>query len=110
MGTMWQYLNSNRDYKKIKKWIVKYDAQEFSSDQALSGEAVSGAKVSLSQEGSIKYTATTDADGNFVIQAVKAGEYILKISKEGYKRYKQTYQMNQSNVSPLEITMKKKQK
>lgn len=108
IGTMWQYLNSNSDYKKMKKWIVKYDAQEFSSSQALSGEVVPDAKVSLSQKGNIKYRTTTDADGNFVIKAVKAGEYILKISKEGYKTYKQNYQMNQSNVTPLDITMRKK--
>ncbi|MFN3532875.1 MAG: carboxypeptidase-like regulatory domain-containing protein [Candidatus Brocadia sp.] len=109
IGTMWQYLNSNSDYKKIKKWIVKYDAQEFSSSQALSGEAVPDAEVRLSQEGSIKYSAITDADGNFVIKAVKAGEYKLKVSKKGYKTYKQSYQMNQGNVTPLEITMKRKQ-
>lgn len=109
IGTMWQYLNSNSDYKKMKRWIVKYDAQEFSSGQVSSGgKAVSAARVSLRQNGSVRYKAVTDAEGKFVMKAVKAGEYILKISKEGYKTYKQTYQMNQGSVIPLEITMKRK--
>lgn len=109
IGTMWKYLNSNSDYKKMKKWIVKYDAQEFSSSEVSSGgEAISEARVSLRQNGSVRYKAVTDAEGKFVMKAVKAGEYILKISKEGYKTYKQAYQMNQGNVIPLEITMKRK--
>ena len=109
IGTMWKYLNSNSDYKKMKKWIVKYNAQEFSSSLVSSiGKAVSAARISLRQNGIVKYQAATDAGGKFVIQEVKAGEYTLKFSKEGYKTYKQTYQMNQSNVTPLEITMKRK--
>lgn len=105
---MWPYLNSDRDYDKIEKWIVEYDAQEFSSSQAVSGGPVTNAKVRLSQNGHIKYRTTTDAEGNFVVKAVKAGKYLLKISKNGYNPYKQYYQMNQSNVTPLEITMEKK--
>ncbi|MCK6467951.1 MAG: carboxypeptidase-like regulatory domain-containing protein [Candidatus Brocadia sinica] len=109
IGTMWKYLNSRSDYKKMKKWIVKYNAQEFSSGQVSSvGEAISAARVSLRQNGSVRYKTVTDAEGTFVMKSVKAGEYILKISKKGYKTYKQSYQMNQSNVIPLEITIKKK--
>lgn len=110
IGTMWQYLNSNSDYKKIKKWIVKYNAQEYSSGQELSlGKAVPGAEVRLRRDNRDIYKTATDDEGKFVMKAVKAGEYILKISKEGHKTHKQIYQMNQSNVSPLEITMKIKQ-
>ncbi len=54
------------------------------------------------------YKTATDNEGKFVMKAVKAGEYILKIFKERYKTHKQTYQMNQSNVTPLEIKMKRK--
>lgn len=109
IGTMWQYLNSNSDYKRIKKWIVKYNAQEYSSGQGVSlRKALSGAEVSLRQDNRDIYKTATDDEGKFVMKAVKAGEYILKIFKEGYKTHKQTYQMNQSNVTPLEIKMKRK--
>lgn len=109
IGTMWQYLNSNSDYKRIKKWMVKYNAQEYSSGQGVSlGKAVTGAEVTLRQDNRDIYKTATDDEGKFVMKAVKAGEYILKIFKEGYKTHKQTYQMNQSNVTPLEIKMKRK--
>ena len=70
--------------------------------------AISGAKLKLSKNGRIKYRTTTDSTGAFVLEKVKAGEYTLKISKKGYKLYTQTYQMNQSNVASLEITLSKK--
>ncbi|MDO8744276.1 MAG: carboxypeptidase-like regulatory domain-containing protein [Candidatus Brocadiaceae bacterium] len=108
-GTMWNNLNSTSEYDKIKNWIVVYNAQESSSSQGSAGAAISGAKVRLSQYGRIKYRTTTDSTGAFVLGKVKAGEYTLKISKKGYKLYTQTYQMNQSNVASLEITLDKKQ-
>lgn len=108
-GTMWNNLNNTSEYDKIKDWIVVYNAQESSSSQGSAGAAISGAKVRLSRYGRIKYRITTDSTGAFVLGKVKAGEYTLKISKKGYKRYTQTYQMNQSNVASLEITLDKKQ-
>ena len=84
-------------------------AQESSSSHGSAGAAISGAKVKLSKNGSIKYRTTTNSTGAFVLGKVKAGEYTLKISKKGYKLYTQTYQMNQSNVASLEITLDKKQ-
>ena len=107
-GTMWTNLNSTSQYNKIKDWIVVYNAQESSSSQGSTGAAISGAKVRLSQKGTIKYRTTADSTGAFVLKKVKAGEYTLKVSKKGYKPYSQTYQMNQSNVSSLEITLSKK--
>ena len=107
-GTMWVNLNSTSEYNKIKNWIVVYNAQEFSSSQGSAGAAISGAKVKLSKNGRIKYRTTTDSTGAFVLGKVKAGEYTLKISKKGYKRHTQTYQMNQSNVASLEVTLSKK--
>ena len=94
---------------KIKDWIVVYNVQESSSSQGSAGAGISGAKVKLSKNGRIKYRTTTDSTGAFVLGKVKAGEYTLKISKKGYKRHTQTYQMNQSNVASLEITLDKKQ-
>ncbi len=107
-GTMWNNLNSTSEYDKIKNWIVVYNAQESSSSQGSAGAAISGAKVRLSKNGRIKYRTTTDSTGAFVLGKVKAGEYTLKISKKGYKLYTQTYQMNQSNVASMEITLSKK--
>ena len=108
-GTMWINLNSTSEYNKIKGWIVGYNAQEYSSSQGSAVAAISGAKVKLSKNGRIKYRTTTDSTGVFVLEKVKAGEYTLKVFKKGYKRYTQTYQMNQSNVASLEITLDKKQ-
>ncbi|MDO8141626.1 MAG: carboxypeptidase-like regulatory domain-containing protein [Candidatus Brocadiales bacterium] len=107
-GTMWTNLNSTSEYNKIKDWIVVYNAQESSSSQGSAGAVIASAKVRLSQNGRIKYRTTTDSTGAFVLNKVKAGEYTLKVSKKGYKPYSQTYQMNQSNVSSLEITLIKK--
>ncbi|HHT9114299.1 MAG TPA: carboxypeptidase-like regulatory domain-containing protein [Candidatus Wunengus sp. YC65] len=108
-GTMWVNLNSTSEYNKIKDWIVVYNAQEYSSSQGSGGAAISDAKVKLSKNGRVKYKTTTDSTGAFVLEKVKAGEYTLKVFKKGYKRYTQTYQMNQSNVTPMEITLDKKQ-
>jgi hypothetical protein len=108
-GTMWNYLNSTSEYNKIKDWIVVYNAQESSSSQGSAVAAISGAKVKLSKNGRIKYRTTTDSTGAFVLEKVKAGEYTLKVFKKGYKWYTQTYQMNQSDVASLEITLDKKQ-
>ncbi len=108
-GTMWVNLNSTSEYNKIKDWIVVYNAQEYSSSQGSAGAAISDAKVKLSKNGRIKYKTTTDSTGTFVLEKVKAGEYTLKVFKKGYKRHTQSYQMNQSNVASLEITLDKKQ-
>lgn len=105
LGTMWVNLKSMSDYKKIKDWIVKYNAQEFSTT---GGVAVSDAKVKLLQNGKVKYSSITDADGKFTLNKVKAGGYKLKVSKDGYRTSVQPYQMYQRNVAPLAITLEKK--
>ncbi|HHT9107250.1 MAG TPA: carboxypeptidase-like regulatory domain-containing protein [Candidatus Wunengus sp. YC63] len=107
-GTMWVNLNSTSEYNKIKDWIVVYNAQEYSSSQGSAGAAISDAKVKLSKNGRVKYKTTTDSTGAFVLEKVKAGKYTLKVFKKGYKRHTQSYQMNQSNSTSLEITLNKK--
>ncbi|TLD42903.1 MAG: hypothetical protein JETT_0803 [Candidatus Jettenia ecosi] len=102
-GSMWQYLGNLSEYKKIKRWIVKFHAQETSS----TGQFIANAHISLLENNKVKYSTITDGEGKFVLKKVKAGEYILKVSKEGYKTSIQPYQMKQVNVSPLEITMTK---
>ncbi len=97
-----------RQYNKIKDWIVVYNAREHSSSQGSAGAAVSDAKVKLSKNGRVKYKTTIDATGAFVLEKVKAGEYTLKVFKKGYKRHTQSYQMNQSNVASMEITLSRK--
>ncbi|MFO0792597.1 MAG: carboxypeptidase-like regulatory domain-containing protein [Candidatus Brocadiaceae bacterium] len=103
-GTMWVYLKSISNYRKIKKWIVKYNAQEFS---ATSGVAVSDAEIKLLQNGKVKYTSMTDGDGRFTLDKVKAGEYTLRVSRDGYATYSQPYQMYQRNVTPLAVSLEK---
>lgn len=108
IGTMWPYLNNQADFQKISDWIVKYNAQEFSSGQtSASGAAVSRATVELWQSGRKMYSANTNALGSFTINKVKAGSYTVKAAKKGYQAYTQDYQMNQSNVSPLDIQLSK---
>ena len=74
-------------------------------------DPVYGATVSLSKKKNkkdkIKYSATTDINGEFILQKVKAGKYTLTVSKTGYETYSQTYIMTQTNVVPLEITLNK---
>ena len=107
-GTMWTNLNSDAEYEKIRDWIVTYDAQETSSGQGTTGVAVADARVGLSLKGKIKYKTTTDSTGAFTLKKVKANEYTLKAIKKGYKLYKQTYEMKQKDVVPLEITLEEK--
>lgn len=104
LGTMWPNLRSAREYNQIKDWIVKYNAQ----DDSISGGVVSGATIQLTQGGQVKYSTTTSQTGAFVLKSVMAGAYSVRISKKGYKTYTQPYQMNQINVPPLNVAIKKK--
>lgn len=108
-GTMWPNLNSNSEYNTIKDWIVEYNAQEYSSGITdITGEPVAGAKVRLSKNGKIKYQTKTDGGGEFILERVKAGTYALKVYKKGYNAHNQSYQMNQTDIIPLETTLTKK--
>ena len=71
-------------------------------------KAIPGAKVSLSLKGRIKYRTTTDSTGAFTLKKVKANEYTLKVTRKGYKGYKQSYEMKQKDVSSLDIALSKK--
>lgn len=106
-GTMWQYINNTSEYNEIKDWIVLYNAQENSSNLA-TGVVVSGAKVQLIRNGGVRYRTTTNQTGAFVLRRVKAGEYKLRVSMKGYKTYTQPYQMNQVNITPLDIVIKRR--
>ena len=100
--------NSDTEYEKIEEWIVKYNAWESSSSRETTGTAVANAKVSLSLKGRIKYRTTTDSTGAFTLKKVKANEYTLKVTRKGYKAYKQSYEMKQKDVSSLDIALSKK--
>lgn len=100
--------NSDAGYEKIEDCIAKYHGLESLSGQETVGATVANAKVSLSKKGRIKYRATTDSTGAFTLKKVKANEYTLKITRKGYKTYKQPYEMKQKDVTPLEITLNKK--
>lgn len=106
-GTMWPYLNNTSEYNKIKDWIVLYNAQEDSANLT-AGVVVSDAKVRLIRDGRVRYRTTTNQTGAFVLRRVKAGKYKLRVSKKGYKTYMQPYQMKQTGILPLDITMKRR--
>jgi hypothetical protein len=100
--------NSNAGSETNKDWIVEYQGRKSSSAQETVGAVVANAKVSLSRNGRIKYRTTTDLLGVFTFKKVKANEYTLKVTRKGYKTYKQSYEMKQKDVTPLEITLNKK--
>lgn len=99
--------NSNARYEKNKDWMVEYQGRKSSSAQETVGAVVASAKVRLSRNGRIKYRTTTDSSGAFTFKKVKANEYTLKVTRKGYKVYKQPYEMKQKDVTPLEITLNK---
>ncbi|GAN35049.1 MAG: unknown heme protein [Candidatus Brocadia sinica] len=72
------------------------------------GTVLANAKVSLSRKGRIKYRTTTDSAGAFTLKSVKANEYTLKVTRKGYKTYKQSYEMKQKDVASLEVMLNKK--
>jgi len=78
------------------------------SYQETDGAMIANAKVSLSRNGHSKYRTTTDSTGAFTLKKVKANEYTLKVTRKGYKAYKQSYEMKQKDVSALDITLSKK--
>lgn len=99
---------SDAGHEKINGRMVKYNSQESSSVQETNGAVIANAKVSLSRKGHIKYRATTDSTGAFTLKKVKANEYTLKVTRKGYKAYKQPYEMKQKDISSLEVTLNKK--
>ena len=100
--------NSDAVSEMNKDWMVKYQGRESSSGQETDGTVVVNAKVSLSRKGHIKYRTTTDSTGAFTLKKVKANDYTLKVTRKGYKTYKQPYEMKQKDITPLEITLNKK--
>ena len=100
--------NSDTEHEKIEDWIVKHNAWGSSPSLGTAGTAVANAKVSLSLNGRIKYRTTTDSTGAFTLKKVKASEYTLKVTRKGYKGYKQSYEMKQKDVSSPDITLSKK--
>jgi hypothetical protein len=100
--------NSNSGSEMNKDWMVKYHGRESLSGLETDGAVVANAKASLSRNSRIKYRATTDSTGAFTFKKVKANEYTLKVTRKGYKVYRQPYEMKQKDVTPLEITLSKK--
>ena len=78
--------------RKNEDWIVK--TMHSPSAKRLA-QRWYNAKVSLSLKGRIKYRTTTDSTGAFTLKKVKANEYTLKVTRKGYKGYKQSYEMKQ---------------
>lgn len=102
------HYNNDEGHEKINSRIATHNNQRSSSAEKTIGAAIANAKVSLSRKGRIKYRTTTDSTGTFTFKKIKANEYTLKVARNGYKIYKQFYEMKQKDVLPLEITLSKK--
>ena len=53
-------------------------------------------------------TTTTDAAGSFTFTDLESGKYKLKVTKDGYKKYKETVKVKGGETKTLEIKMKQK--
>ena len=64
-----------------------------------SGEVLPFAKVSLEQNGVMKYAAHSDFDGKFLFQNVPPGEYILRIRFIGFDEIQERIIVKENETS-----------
>src|ERR1700751_4165378 len=71
-----------------------------------SGGIVPNAAVTLtSQATGQKYTATTDAAGNFAVAALPGGSYQISVQVTGFKTYQQNVTIDPGAVANARITL-----
>ncbi|MBV9928320.1 MAG: TonB-dependent siderophore receptor [Acidobacteria bacterium] len=69
------------------------------------GAAVAGAQVTAEAKGrTAVYAATTDQNGEFVM-ALAPGDYVLKVSAEGFTEASQAVSLNQPGGASLDVTL-----
>jgi hypothetical protein len=61
------------------------------------GETLPFVNLVLEQNGSQKAGAASDLDGNFLINSIEPGEYTLKVSFVGYKKFQVNNLLIKSN-------------
>ncbi|NNC83216.1 MAG: TonB-dependent receptor [Flavobacteriales bacterium] len=52
-----------------------------------------------------EHGATTDAEGNFILTEIPAGEYTLQVSFVGYQKYERTISLTTSEVKDIDIEL-----
>src|SRR5581483_10388687 len=76
--------------------------------QDATGAAVPGADVKVTQTSTgVTRTATTGADGGYVLPNLPIGPYQLEVSKQGFSKYVQTGIVLQVAASPtIDVSLK----
>jgi hypothetical protein len=76
--------------------------------QDTSGSAVPGAEVKATQTGTgTSRTATTAADGSYLLPDLAVGPYQLEVTKQGFSKYVQTGIILQVNSNPtIDVSLK----
>jgi len=73
-----------------------------------SGKPIKRAKVSLkSKELSFKDKTTTDSDGKYLFSDLSAGNYTLKVKKQGFKNAKKKIELVEGENEIVDIQLKK---
>lgn len=73
-----------------------------------SGKPIKRAKVSLkSKELSFKDKTTTDSDGKYLFSDLSAGNYTLKVKKQGFKNAKKKIEVAEGENEIVDIQLKK---
>ena len=73
-----------------------------------SGKPIKRAKVSLkSEELSFNDKTTTDSDGTYLFSDLSAGNYTLKVKKQGFKNAKKKIELAEGESEIADIQLKK---
>ena len=67
---------------------------------ASTGEAIADVEVMIKDS---DYSATTDSDGHFSIEDLKAGHYVIIVEHDGYKKFETSVDLTSENA---EVTIK----
>ena len=73
---------------------------------ATSGEPIEGVNVALFGEGQTVYGSATDEDGFFLIPRIPSGRYVLSFTFIGYVDYRDTVDVELSQVLRLDISLR----
>ena len=69
------------------------------------GAPVTGARVTVSQNGTSQQQVMTNAEGEFSLTNPKAGKYLLRVQKHGYRDSEQSLTLPRASDAPLIILL-----